>query len=590
METSTAAAAALMGGVDYAVFAFMLGVSAAIGVYYGFCAPASSADEYLMGGRSMKTFPIAMSLIASFVSGVTLLGMATEAYLYGIQFSYVCLGLIISSIVNALAFLPVFYDLHITSTYEYLDMRFGKSVRILGSFFFIINMVTWIPIVIYLPAIALNQVTGVDLRIISPVVCIVCIFYTCLGGIRAVVWTDVVQSLVMFGSVLVVVIKGTVDVGGLAVVWSRNVETGRIEPPLLDVDPRVRMALPSLLLGGLMQYLYNAGVNQIMVQRYLALPTLTKANIAVWIFTAGAASLILLSTYSGLLIFARYFDCDPLTTKVARAKDQLLPLMVAESLGGLPGMTGVFVAGIFSAALSSMSTALNSMAAVVFEDFFKTFFPRRQLSERQADILMKAVVVVLGSICTALVFVVDKLGSAVLQMSMSLSSMTNGPSLALFTAGMFFPWINTKGALAGGLTSVAVMSWLILGGQAYQASGDIRFATKPLSTDGCRYAFDRVHNGSVAVTVDYQNSDVWSGYRVSPMWYTMMGWTIMLVVSLLVSLVVPPGEEEARPGAKLFSPLVRRWLPVHPLEKGYKTVEMRIISTEEERRKLKDVD
>ncbi|XP_047002240.1 sodium-coupled monocarboxylate transporter 1-like isoform X2 [Schistocerca americana] len=561
MEASSAAAAALMGGVDYAVFAGMLGVSAAIGVYYGFCAPASSADEYLMGGRSMKTFPIAMSLIASFVSGVTLLGMATEAYLYGIQFSYVCLGLIISSIVNALAFLPVFYDLHITSTYEYLDMRFGKSVRILGSFFFIINMVTWIPIVIYLPAIALNQVTGVDLRVISPVVCIVCIFYTCLGGIRAVVWTDVVQSLVMFGSVLVVIIKGTVDVGGLAVVWSRNVESGRIEPPLLDVDPRVRMALPSLLVGGLMQYLYNAGVNQIMVQRYLALPTLTKANIAVWIFTAGAASLILLSTYSGLLIFARYFDCDPLTTKVARAKDQLLPLMVAESLGGLPGMTGVFVAGIFSAALSSMSTALNSMAAVVFEDFFKTFFPRRQLSERQAGILMKAVVVVLGSICTALVFVVDRLGSAVLQ-----------------------------GALAGGLTSVAVMSWLILGGQAYQASGDIRFATKPLSTAGCRYAFDRVHNGSVAVAVDYQNSDVWSGYRVSPMWYTMIGWTIMLVVSLLVSLVVRPGEEEPRPGANLFSPLVRRWLPVDPLEKSYKTVEMRIISTEEERRKLKDVD
>ncbi|XP_047119680.1 sodium-coupled monocarboxylate transporter 1-like [Schistocerca piceifrons] len=590
MDSSTGAAP-LMGAVDYAVFAGMLGVSAAIGVYYGFCAPAANVEEYLMGGRSMSTIPISMSLISSFISGITLLGMATEAYLYGAEYGYVAIGVLVSAIINAVAFLPVFYDLQITSTYEYLEMRFGKSVRILGSFFFIIGVICWIPLVIFMPAIALNQVTGVNLHIISPVVCIVCIFYTCVGGIRAVVWTDVVQTVMMFGAVLLVVIKGTIDVGGLSVVWSRNFESGRLDPPGLDLDPTVRQALPSLLLGGAIHWLFIAGVHQIMMQRYLALPTLTKANIAVCIFTVGAISLVLMSIYSGLLIFAKYFDCDPLTTKVARAKDQMLPLLVVDSLRGLPGLTGLFVAGIFSAALSSMSTALNSTAAVVFEDFFKTFFPKWRLSDRKADLLMKAVVVISGATCTALVFVVERLGSAVLQVSISLGSITNGPTLGLFTVGMFFPRVNSRGVLVGGLTSVVLMAWLSLGAQTYQARGDIRFATKPFSTDGCLYEFDRANNGSVAVTVDYHNSDVWTVYRLSHLWYTAMGWTITMVVSQLVSLVVRPGEDELRPGPHLFSPLVRRWLPKEPLDKGYKTVEMRVISQEEEdRRKLKDVD
>jgi sodium-coupled monocarboxylate transporter 8/12 len=94
-----------------------------------------------------------------------------------------------------------------------------------------LSTVLWLPIVIFVPALAFNQVTNVNIHIITPIVCLVCIFYTCLGGIKAVIWTDLVQTLIMYGVLIVILIKGTRNVGGLSVVWERNYNSGRIEYP-----------------------------------------------------------------------------------------------------------------------------------------------------------------------------------------------------------------------------------------------------------------------------------------------------------------------------------------------------------------------
>lgn len=89
----------------------------------------------------------------------------------------------------------------------------------------------YLPIVIYVPALAFNQVTGVDIHIITPIVCVICVFYTCVGGIKAVVWTDVVQTFSMFGALLLVAVKGSYDIGGMGVVFQKALDTQRIEPP-----------------------------------------------------------------------------------------------------------------------------------------------------------------------------------------------------------------------------------------------------------------------------------------------------------------------------------------------------------------------
>lgn len=179
-----------------------------------------------------------------------------------------------------------------------------------------------------------------------------------------------------------------------------------------------------------------------MIQRYLSLPSLRSARKALWIFVFGVIILMCLCSYNGLLIYATYQHCDPLTTKLAKAKDQLLPLFVMDVLGKMPGLSGLFIAGVFSAALSSLSTCLNSMSAVVLEDFFKPFV-KKPLTPRAVDWIMRSVVVGVGVLCVCLVVVVEKMGT-VLQLTMSLEAITNGPLFGVFTIGVLIPWIKAS--------------------------------------------------------------------------------------------------------------------------------------------------
>ncbi|XP_063616887.1 sodium-coupled monocarboxylate transporter 1-like isoform X3 [Cydia splendana] len=480
--------------VDYVVFVFMLAISALVGIYWGFMKKQTTQSDYLLGGRNMKVVPVAMSLVASFVSGITLLGSPTEVYMYGTQYAFIMGGIFLMSFVMTQVYLPVFHELKITSNYEYLSMRFDNRVRLFGSFLFAFTLIGWLPIVVYVPALAFNQVTGVDIHIITPIVCLVCIFYTSAGGLQAVVWTDVIQITAMVGAMALVAIKGTLDVGGIGVVWQRNMDSGRIELPNWDPSPTARHTIWNLVIGGLIYWLQANSVNQTMVQRYLALPTLRGAKCAVILFCIGISTLYCFCLYCGLLIYARFHDCDPLTTKLAKQKDQLLPLLVMDVLGDIPGLPGVFVAGIFSAALSSLSTSLNSMSAVVLEDFYKPFF-KKQLTESQTNWLLRGVVVLLGVVSVALVFVVEKMGT-ILQLTMTLEAMTMGPLLGVFTMGILMPWVDASGALIGGASGLLTMATWCLTAQFAIARGAITHGHKPLTTAGCSY------NYTVAVVAD----------------------------------------------------------------------------------------
>lgn len=217
--------------VDSIVFIGMLGVSALVGVYQGYMSRQNpdAVREYLVGSQNMSIFPISMSLIASYISGISMLGLPAEMYVYGTQLWSIIIADFFVSLTMAIVYLPVFYGLQITSSYEYLELRFNRMVRLMGSIIFIIKMLLYIPLVIYVPALAFNQVTDINLHTIALLVSIVCIFYTTLGGLKAVVWTDTIQIMVMFGSVITVAVLGTNKVGSVYEVWRRNFETGRIE-------------------------------------------------------------------------------------------------------------------------------------------------------------------------------------------------------------------------------------------------------------------------------------------------------------------------------------------------------------------------
>lgn len=198
----------------------------------------------------------------------------------------------------------------------------------------------------------------------------------------------------------------------------------------------------SLFVGGTTFMINLFGIGQAMVQRYMSLPSIKAAREALLWNIAGILLMISMCCFIGLILFAKYYNCDPLTTGLVTAKDQLLPLLVMENLSHVPGFAGLFIAGVFAASLSSLSTALNSTAAVVLEDFWKPN-TKGELSQKKTAAIMRGTVFVLGTISVVLVSVVQNLGG-VLQLAMSLTQGTFGPLFGLFFIGFFLPWIKAK--------------------------------------------------------------------------------------------------------------------------------------------------
>lgn len=201
-----------------------------IGVYYKMTGGRQQTTaEYLLADKSMGIMPVAFSLMASCMSAITLLGVSSEMYFYGTQFIVINISYIIGTPIVAFVFLPVFYQLKITSVYQYLEMRFNRSVRIVASSIFLAQMTFYMSIALYAPALALSAVTGTSkwTSIIS--VGSVCCVYCTIGGMKAVLATDMFQASLMFISMIVIIVKGTMDVGGIQEVFERAVNGSRIQ-------------------------------------------------------------------------------------------------------------------------------------------------------------------------------------------------------------------------------------------------------------------------------------------------------------------------------------------------------------------------
>ncbi|XP_075907889.1 sodium-coupled monocarboxylate transporter 1-like [Nelusetta ayraudi] len=265
---------------DYAVFAFMLVVSASVGIYYAWVdrGQRSSAD-FLMGGRKLTAVPVSLSLTASFMSAITVLSNPAEVYRYGASIGFYGVSYVITMVVTSEVFLPIFYRLGVTSTYEYLELRFNRATRLLGTVLFIVQTILYTGIVIYAPALALNQVTGMDLwgAVISTGV--VCTFYCTLGGLKAVVWTDVIQLGVMLAGFLSVIIRTVAVQGGISTIMSDSQQGGRVDIWDYDMNPLRRHTFWTVSIGGTFVWTSIYGINQAQVQRYISCKSITQAKL-----------------------------------------------------------------------------------------------------------------------------------------------------------------------------------------------------------------------------------------------------------------------------------------------------------------------
>lgn len=220
----------------------------------------------------------------------------------------------------------------------------------------------------------------------------------------------------------------------------------------------------------------------------------------------------------------------------------------------VPCLPGLFVAGVFSAALSSMASALNSLAGTMYEDFIRPCM-KYNVTEKCASYILRLVVIVIGTICVLMVFVVEKLGG-ILQLAYTTGGVTSGAFLGLFSLGIFFPRANSKGALTGAIVSLLTLSWIAVGAQNAIATGNIKHKTLSTSIEGCSSSNDTIPTVN---PVESPPEGAFVLFRISFMYYTMLGSFILLVVGMVVSLLTKPTDpQDLNP--YLFAPFLQKYV------------------------------
>ncbi|XP_017769092.1 PREDICTED: sodium-coupled monocarboxylate transporter 2-like [Nicrophorus vespilloides] len=259
---------------DYALFSMMLLFSAGIGIYYGFFGKKKEVvNDYLLGGKEMSVFPIAMSLTSSVLSAVSLTAIPADIYRFGATYWLSTIGIQFVLVFVLYAIIPVFYNLQLTSIYEYVELRFHRKLRIVCSILYAVYQITFLPIIIYLPALAIAQGTGFNIHYITMFFSTVCIFYTTIGGFKAVIWTDTMQFVIMAGTAIMITVIGTSASGGFQKIWEDSLESGRFHIDF-DPDPRKRDTFWTICVGLVIYWFQYVGVNQSCIQKCISLPSM----------------------------------------------------------------------------------------------------------------------------------------------------------------------------------------------------------------------------------------------------------------------------------------------------------------------------
>jgi len=554
---------------NYLVIVSLLLVSLVVGLVIWWRGHANS-ENYHLGGRSMTALPVTLSLVVSFTSGITLLGIPYWVYTGGTHYALVIVSYMLHMAFAVNFTLPMLASLNLTTSYSYLELRFSsKLLRTLCSVNFTLIQLMYMAIAIVAPSIALEQVAGMNKELWCFILFAVSGVYTCLGGIKAVMWTDAIQFVVMLGSYLALAIVGTRIVGSATEVFDRNYRTGRIQLFNFDPDPRPDLTWWSILIGNTIFGAEMYGTCQTSVQRYLSCKDEATARRVFKWTVIGMSALMLICIYMGMLLFAFYHHCDPASMGQVTFGDQLVPLLVLQIMGDYPGLPGLLVAGLLSGTLSTVSSGLNSIATVVLEDGFLCYGYLAQWTPRRKLILSR---------CTAIVFCLVSFGFSFLFFNVkSLFGaamyvlVLTGPVFGVFILGMFFPSANKAGALAGFALATVLQFWLFVAYVYYEAMGCSRsHQPDPLErkTDDCPTSWGiKVTPASKPPLCENIYPHFLGLYNLSYFWHSTVGLLSVLLVGVPVGLIWGQKPEDLPRGviapnaAKLFP-----WLP-RPLRK-----------------------
>jgi len=357
------------GVINYIVLAIYLGLLIVMGYY--FSKRENSTDDFFKAGGRVPWWAAGLSIFGTQLSAITFMAIPAKSFATDWTWFMMNMTIIAVAPIIVFLFLPFYRRLNVTTAYEYIEKRFNQVVRMTSSAMFIVFQLARIGIVLYLPSIALSVVTGIDIRLCIIVMCTLSILYTVMGGIEAVIWTDVIQVIVLLGgAVLVLLLIPSHVEGGLGGAISLAADSEKLR--LFDFHFNLKSpTIWVLVLGGIGANLISYGSDQTVIQRYLTTRNEKEAARGIWtngILTV-PASIIFFGL--GTALFAFFKSNPEKLSATMEMTDAIFPWFIVSQLPA--GLAGLLIAGIFAAAMSSLDSSMNSVATAYTTDFYRQF-------------------------------------------------------------------------------------------------------------------------------------------------------------------------------------------------------------------------
>lgn len=439
---------------------YILGV-AALGASFG--RNQHSTEDYFLGGRSIPWWAIGLSVMATQASAVTFIGAPGWGYEGGLERmnAFLNIPLVMAFLITTLV--PFFYRTEVVTAYEYLERRFDTKTRVLSSLLFLISRGLATGVVLFAPALVLSVVTGLDSSVSIVLMAVIAVAYTVLGGISAVIWTDVVQMFVLwFGAALSIFIIVDGLPGDAPGILATASEAGLLQSLNFDLDLSITYGVWAGVIGGFFLQAAYFGADQSQIQRVLTSKSIKQSKLALIVGGFLMFPQMLLFLFIGILLFVFYQHVGPPELDNI---NELFPRFVVEYLP--VGVSGLVIAGVFAAAMSSLDSALNSLAAVTVRDFYAKFF-RPNASEAHYLSVSRWATVFWGAYAMAFAFFAGNLGP-VIETVNKIGSYFYGALLGVFILAIFSRRATGTGAFAGivagmaavwALTQWGEISWL----------------------------------------------------------------------------------------------------------------------------------
>lgn len=388
------------GVVNWIVVAVYLLGMVAVGYWFMKREAASSTEAYFRGSQKIPFWVAGLSIFATMLSAITFMAVPGAAYATNWNGYIGQWPILIIVPLVVMFYLPFYRRLNVTTAYEYLEKRFNVATRVIGSVTFMLFHVGRVAIVLYLPALALSSVTNIDIFVAIAVIGVLCVIYTVMGGIEAVVWTDAIQALVLIGGALLCfgLVVSQVE-GGFGAVTSAMTEQGKgITASWSLEDLSIAKGSTSgfvLFVAFMLANLPSYTSGQDVVQRYVTTSSEKEAAKSLWmnIGMVLVGSAIFFGLGTALFVF--YQNKPELMDSALPANDSVLPFFIMQNLP--IGVAGLIIAGVFAAAQSTISSSLNSVATAFVTDVYGRIL-KPESSDQQRLAVAKRVVIILGAV------------------------------------------------------------------------------------------------------------------------------------------------------------------------------------------------